>query len=862
MPLPLQPSGLTLTPGSEQVTLRFSRGSGAARYDRQHRVRGTAWPVAFTSFSDPQDVATGLTNGVEYEFRVRSVNDDGPSAWLEGAASATPLLNLATLPAPTTLSADPESGQIRVGWDLPAGAADGTTRYELAYGRSNAIPTPGSAAHTIIPDLTARSQIIDNLTNGTTYYAWVRTLSATGPSAWTASGAVRPLLTAGPPAPTLTAERGSEQAQITIGAVADAIHYEYAYRGGSTTRPAESPSVDYTVRQVETAGEIVVPHLDNGTAYTFWARAHTPAGHGPWSSAATVTPSTAAAGVAPTNIVINASDAAVLIRWEAVAGAIEYDYAFGTSTFAAAEKVLTPNDIEREHVVIAGLQNDQATRFWIRAVSAIGPGPWSLPQIATPSASKAPLPPTDLTFLVTATTVQVYGVLNRPPANPMIRCRYRVAGTSAWTVLMNTVPMFPVTIPALSENTEYEVQANITGDGGTSVYSPSYRVATFSVPSSLTGTPRAGRVELGWDLDEVVDGYDVRYRAEGEADDEWVLLTDATIAEGVYAIGQGLANGIRYEFQVRAKRDWNSYLYSEWTTSLVMTPFVVQAAKPENLVALPGPLEALLQWSVADGAQFYDYRFRRLGGDWTQVNDITNTEAVVRNLVAGLTYEFQIRASNGVGGITDWSESVETTVRNQILTVPGVAEIEVRSQVNQDIRIDLANNTLYPVRVQAFLEPELPGREFSHSFQLPDDFVKMVEFNRVAVTPPGGEVDVPLLTSQMGGAGGEQGTTPATYEIDGDLLYTEVETPVIRYLARGREDDLRGSFALIAELLMAIALAWKYEPNTPLAAGLSQEYRMHLLPSMLATVPFFDARLLTFDTYLAQQYGETAVRST
>ena len=127
---------------------------------------------------------TGLTNGVEYTFQVRAVDD-------QGAGPPSDIVRATPMPAPdapTNFTATPQDGQVLLSWDNPNDPS--ITRYEYRQAREGSgfgqvIGIDGSGKATT-------EHLVTNLTNGITYTFQVRAVNYFGAGDWSASSTARP----------------------------------------------------------------------------------------------------------------------------------------------------------------------------------------------------------------------------------------------------------------------------------------------------------------------------------------------------------------------------------------------------------------------------------------------------------------------------------------------------------------------------------------------------------------------------------------------------------------------------------------------------------------------------------------------
>jgi hypothetical protein len=163
---------------------------------------------------------------------------------MSDAASAKPVGNMGTV---TILSGN---GQLTANWT----AVFGADQYDVYYSATNTIP--GSSSQTV----STTTATITGLTNGTTYYVWVKPKNANG--AGNTNTVVNGVPLGTPGAPTVTP--AYKQLLVTWTAVAGADEYEVYY--GTSSTP--------TTLAATTAGTTAtITGLTNGTTYYVRLRA-------------------------------------------------------------------------------------------------------------------------------------------------------------------------------------------------------------------------------------------------------------------------------------------------------------------------------------------------------------------------------------------------------------------------------------------------------------------------------------------------------------------------------------------------------------------------------------------------------------
>ena len=190
---------------------------------------------------------------------IRGKNSTGFGT-LSTSAIAKPIANMGVV------SLTASNGQLTANWTSVAGA----DQYEVFYSTTNSIPANPSQT------VTGTTATISNLTNGTTYYIWVKAKNTNGNST-SASISGKPIGTPG--TPTLTA--GFRELSVSWASVAGADQYEVYYGIGSATLLAATV----------TGTSTTITELTGGTTYHVRLRAKNTIGVSDYGSSKSGTPS-------------------------------------------------------------------------------------------------------------------------------------------------------------------------------------------------------------------------------------------------------------------------------------------------------------------------------------------------------------------------------------------------------------------------------------------------------------------------------------------------------------------------------------------------------------------------------------------
>jgi hypothetical protein len=459
---PAIPAAPAVTAGDRQLAISWTAVTGATAYEVWHGTAndsGAANKFEGDVTTGASAVITSLANGTTYYVWVKAKNSVGTSGF-SPAASGTPQAAVTAPAAPATPAVSSADRQLTISWAAVAQA----TAYEVWYGTADSAENAQKSGE----DVSAATATITNLTNGTTYYVWVKAKNSAGTSSFSpaASGTPQAAVTApdAPAAPVVTA--GDGQLTISWTAVEGAVAYEVWHGTADSAGNAQKSGED------ETAAAKTITGLDNGTTYYVWVKAKNSAGTSGFSPAASGTPQAAVtAPDAPAAPVVTAGNRQLAISWTAVEGAAAYEVWYGTTDNAeSAQK--SGNDVIGAAKTITGLANGTTYYVWVKTKNSVGTSGFS------PSASGTPQAPAAAPAAPAAPTVS--------PGDGQLTVSWTaVAQAAAYEVWYGTANStggaqksgddetgITKTITGLANGTTYYVWVKAKNSAGTSGFSP------------------------------------------------------------------------------------------------------------------------------------------------------------------------------------------------------------------------------------------------------------------------------------------------------------------------------------------------------------------------------------------------------
>jgi len=371
--------------------------------------------------------------------------------------------------APANLTATAGNGVVTLSWTASAGA----TGYNVKRATTDGGPYT-QLAQVAAP--TSNGYTDSSVTNGTTYYYVVQTLTAAGSSADSPQVSATPGVPGVPAPPTnLTATPGNATVTLTWTASTGATGYNVkrsTTSGGPYTQLAAPTSSGYTDSSVI-----------NGVTYYYVVSTLTSAGESANSAQVSATPNAQSmAPAAPTNLTATPGNAVVTLSWTASAGATGYNVKRATTSGGPYTQLAAPSS---NGYTDSSVTNGTTYYYVVSATNSTGESANSAQVSATPTApSVPPAVPSNLT--ATAGDTQVS--LTWSASSGATSYNVKRSGTSGGPYTQIAAPTSTsYTDTALSNGTTYYYVVSATNSSGESANSAQV-VAVPNPPPPTFGT--------------------------------------------------------------------------------------------------------------------------------------------------------------------------------------------------------------------------------------------------------------------------------------------------------------------------------------------------------------------------------------
>ena len=639
---PDPPTSLGATPGNTKVTLKWDTpsygGSTITDYLIEYSSNDGASYSEFPHDSTTNTTidVTGLTNYMQYTFRVSAVNSVGTSI-PSNTVSATPVGQSS---APSGLTAQAGNKVVQLKWVAPSYGGSTITDYYIEYSSND------GASYSEFPhDPTTNTTIdVTGLTNYTPYTFRVSAVTSVGTGIPSNTVSATPVGQSTAPT-SLGATPGNTKVTLKWDTPSDnggraITDYLIEYSSNDGASYSEFPHDSTTNTTIDVTG------LTNYTPYTFRVSAVTSVGTGIPSNTVSATP--VGQSTAPTSLGATPGNTKVTLKWDTPSdngGRAITDYLIEYSSNDGASYSEFPHDPTTNTTIdVTGLTNYTPYTFRVSAVTSVGTGIPSNTVSATPGQPSAP---SGLTAQVGNKVVQLNW--DTPYNGGHAITDYYIEYSADDGASYSEFPHDPTTnttidVTGLTNGKQYIFRVYAVTPAGTSI--PSTVSATPGQPDPPSGlTAQVGNkvVQLNWDTPynggRAITDYYIEYSADdGASYSEFPhdSTTNTTIVTE-------LTNGMQYTFRVSAVTPAGTSIPS----TVSATP-VGQPDPPSGLTAQVGNKVVQLNWDTPynGGHAITDYYIEYSSNDGASYSEFphdptTNTTIDVTGLTNGMQYTFK-----------------------------------------------------------------------------------------------------------------------------------------------------------------------------------------------------------------------------
>ncbi len=611
-------TSVVVGPAAQQLTVTWPAVTGADTYDVYFGTNPFSLTTSVTSATSPL-ILSGLVGSSPYYVQVIAKNAVGSTSSQVSSSlpSATPI---ATLTAPTGLSASAAPGSVTLNWTAVSGASS----YQILKGTS-------SGSLTALPTPEATTSFTDtSVTNGTTYYYAVKAYNGLY-SASSSEALIKPIANFSISSATSASHSSIDVSWSTV-AGADTYDVLYGTVSGTYTGTSSGATTTRTLTG-----------LSANTNYYIVVKAKNAIGPGTNHTSAQVSAKTSTA--APTALAATAIPGQVTLTWTAPAGASTFKIyrstVSGSSNYTEIEpsssgSPYTDTDITNGTTYFYAVKASNGSDSAYSSEVSIRP----IDSVTTPTLA-----------IVTSTSASVTWPAVTGAASYDIL--YGTSSSSLTSSSLNAVS--PKIITGLTAGTTYHfaIRAKNTVGAGTNVTSSSASILmSASAPTGVVATAGASRVDLSWNTVATATSYNI-YRGTTSGSHTQIASNVTTLTYADTDVT--LVNGTQYYYVVRAFNGAESTNSSEVTAKPIATPSF------DSLVATNSSIT--FTWTTPAGATAFDILYRtNPTGAYTTLSNKTSGFAFT-GLTANTTYYFVLKAKNttGTGAFVNSTEVSQMT---------------------------------------------------------------------------------------------------------------------------------------------------------------------------------------------------------
>ena len=564
-------------------------------------------------------VITGLDNETTYYVWIKAKNIIGTSGF-SPSASAKPSAFAAVPETPAAPTVITGSGALDVSWQ----PTEGALFYEVWTGTSNNI----ASAEKYGEDLSAAFATLAGLSNGATYYIWVKAKNNTGTSGFSPMASGTPSLFAVLPAVPQTAPvviAGNGQLTVSWQLVEGASVYEVWMGTSGNSDTAEKYGSDIS------GASTVITGLTNGAVYYIWLKAKNSVGASGFSPAVNGMPQVYAVTPQPPAVpAVSVGNEQLTVSWTAVQGATAYEIWLAAEDNSASA-IKHGADISNSiYGIISSLNNGTAYYIWVKAKNSYGTSGFSPVVNGIPIADAAAPSLIADNAQITVNWAAIdgadqYQVFYGTGINPLQEAAQVI-----------DAPVTSATIAGLVNGTTYNVWVRGKNSTGTGAMSSPASGKPIDGMGTVTLSAGNEHLSLSWSPAAGADEYEVYCSAADSIPESPAQTVSATTA----AIS-GLVNGATYYVWVKAKN-------ANGTGSASAVASGMPLGVPEAPALTAGYKSLSVSWTAVAGADEYEVYYG-IGAPATLAATTSGTTAIITGLSSGTAYYVRLRAKNASG---------------------------------------------------------------------------------------------------------------------------------------------------------------------------------------------------------------------